>query len=271
MSLPAPQPDETVVVTGASAGIGTELARELARRGHGLVLVARRRERLEELAAQLRDAHGVDVLVHACDLAQADQRAALIEAVKHTGKHVAGLCNNAGYGSFGRLWELDREREAAMVQLNCVALVDLTGAFLPSMVERGAGAVLQVGSLAGYQPSPWNATYSATKAFVQSFGESVAGELAGTGVSMTVLCPGPVATEFSEEAGVDDIEAALPSFLMQDARTVARAGVEGMLSGKRVVFTGVPHRIVAQAGRVTPRTALLPIVNRIGRRTLSDR
>lgn len=271
MSLPAPQPDEMVLVTGASAGIGEELARQLAARGHGVVLVARRRERLDALADELRRAHRVEAVVHACDLAQDDQRAALIDEVRRSGRHVAGLCNNAGYGSFGRFWELDPAREAAMVKLNCVALVELTGAFLPAMVERGSGAVLQVGSLAGYQPSPWNATYSATKAFVQSFTESVSGELAGTGVSMTVLCPGPVATEFAEEAGVDDVAATLPSFLMQDAREVARAGVGGMVSGKRVVFTGLPHRLVAQAGRVTPRTALLPIVNRIGRRTLSDR
>lgn len=268
MSLPDPRPDQTVVVTGASAGIGAELARLLAARGHGLTLVARRRERLEELATELRDAHGVEVDVHDCDLADDGARAALVAALQSSGKPVAGLCNNAGYGSFGRFWELPREREAGMVRLNCVALVDLTSAFLPGMVERGEGAVLQVGSLAGYQPSPWNATYSATKAFVQSFAESVSGELQGTGVSMTVLCPGPVATEFGAEAGVEDLEAGLPGFLKQGPREVAEAGVEGMVRGKRVVFPGAPHRMIAQAGRITPRTALLPIVNRIGKRTV---
>ncbi|HVE68653.1 MAG TPA: SDR family oxidoreductase [Solirubrobacteraceae bacterium] len=268
MSLPEPRTNATVVVTGASAGIGTELARLLAARGHGVSLVARRRERLEELAGELRKAHGVDVDVHDCDLSDDAAREALIAAIHASGKPVAGLCNNAGYGSFGRFWELPREREAEMVKLNCVALVDLTNAFLAGMVGRGEGSILQLGSLAGYQPSPWNATYSATKAFVQSFTESVSGELRGTGVSMTVLCPGPVATEFGTEAGVEDLEAGLPGFLMQGAREVAEAGVEGMVRGKRVVFPGIPHRMIAQAGRVTPRTALLPIVNRIGKRTV---
>jgi short-subunit dehydrogenase len=269
MSLSEPRSGETVVVTGASAGIGTELARLLAERGHSVTLVARRRERLEELAGELRSAHGVEVDVHDCDLSDDAARAELIEALQVSGKRVVGLCNNAGYGSFGRFWELPREREAGMAKLNCVALVDLTGAFLPGMVERGEGAVLQLGSLAGYQPSPWNATYSGTKAFVQSFTESVAGELHGTGVSMTVLCPGPVSTEFAAEAGVQDQEASLPGFLKQGPREVAQAGVDGMVRGKRVVFPGIPHRMIAQAGRVTPRTALLPIVNRIGKRTFS--
>ena len=271
MSLPAPQPGDTVVVTGASAGIGLELARQLAARGHGLTLVARRRVRLEELAEELRARYGVEAQVHEADLADGARRAATIEAIRGSGKHVAALCNNAGYGSFGRLWELPREREAAMVRLNCEALVDLTGAFLEPMVVRGRGAVLQLGSLASYQPTPWNATYSATKAFVLSFSESVAGELAGTGVSMTVLCPGPVSTEFGAEAGVRDVEAGLPDFLLQGPEEVARAGIEGMVRGKRVVFPGLPHRLVAQAGRAAPRTALLAIANRIGRRTLQDR
>lgn len=271
MSLPSPHPNETVVVTGASAGIGAELARQLAARGHDLVLVARRRERLEELAEGLRRVHGTDAEVHACDLADDAQRAALVEAIQASGKHVAGLCNNAGFGSFGRFWELPREHEVGMVKLNCVALVELTHAFLPGMVERGAGSVLQVSSLAAYQPSPWNATYSATKAFVQSFSEAVAGELAGTGASITTLCPGPVATEFADKAGVADLEAGLPNFLKQTAEEVARAGIEGMVKGKRVVFPGLPHRIVAQAGRVTPRSALLPIVNRVGQRTFARR
>jgi short-subunit dehydrogenase len=271
VSLPDPQPGQTVVVTGASAGIGTELARQLAERGHGLTLVARRRERLEELADELRRARGVEVDVRPCDLADDAQRAELIEAIQGAGKPVVGVCNNAGYGSFGRFWELPRDREAAMVKLNCVALVDLTHAFLGPMVERGSGAVLEVGSLAAYQPTPWNATYSATKAFVQSFSEAVSAELAGTGVSLTVLCPGPVETEFGDQAGVGDLEDTLPAFLKQGPVEVARAGIEGMVKGKRVVFPGLSHRVIAQAGRLTPRTALLPIVNSIGKRTFQRR
>jgi short-subunit dehydrogenase len=271
MSFPSPRGDDTVLITGASAGIGTELARQLAQRGHGMTLVARRRERLDELAGELRAAHGVEADVHACDLADDAARAALIDALQQGPKHVAVVCNNAGFGSFGRFWELPRESETDMVRLNCVALVELTHAFVPAMVERGEGAVLEVASMAAFQPTPWNSTYSATKAFVLAFSEGVSAELSGTGVSLTALCPGPVSTEFADIAGVADLEAGLPGFLSQTAEEVARAGVQGMVRGKRVVFTGLPHRLVAQAGRFTPRSALLPIVNKIGTRALERR
>ena len=191
MSLPSPKPEDTILITGASAGIGTELARQLAERGHGVTFVARRQERLDELAEELRQAHGTDVDVHACDLADDGARAALVDSLLNGPKRVAAVCNNAGYGSFGRFWELPRESEANMVRLNCLALVDLTHAFLTPMVDRGEGAILEVGSMAAFQPTPWNSTYSATKAFVLSFSEGVSAELAGTGVSLTVLCPGP--------------------------------------------------------------------------------
>jgi uncharacterized protein len=271
MSLPSPRSEDTILITGASAGIGTELARQLAQRGHGVTLVARRRERLDELAEELRQAHGTDVEVRACDLADDTARAALIESLLEGEKRVAGVCNNAGYGTFGRFWELSRDGENNMVRLNCLALVDLTHAFLPPMIERGEGAILEVGSMASFQPTPWNSTYSATKAFVLSFSEGVSAELAGTGVSLTILCPGPVDTEFSEVAGVAEIHSGLPDLLTQSAEEVAHAGVDGMLRGKRTVFTGLPHRLIAQAGRFTPRSALLPVMNLIGTRTLEHR
>ena len=271
MSLPSPRSEDTILVTGASAGIGTELARQLAQRGHGLILVARRRERLDELADELRQAHGADVEVHPCDLADDAARAALIETLLQGDKHVVGVCNNAGYGSFGRFWELPREGETNMVRLNCVALVELTHAFLPAMVERGEGSILEVASMASFQPTPWNSTYAATKAFVLSFSEGVSAELAGTGVSLTVLCPGPVNTEFSDVAGVAELHSALPDLFTQNAEEVAHAGIDGMIRGKRTVFTGLPHRLIAQAGRLTPRSALLPVMNLIGSRTLERR
>ncbi len=271
MSLPSPRSQDTALITGASAGIGSEVARQLAARGHNLTLAARRRERLDELADEIRAAHGVDIDVHACDLADDTARAGLVNTLLGAPRHVAIVVNNAGYGSFGRFWELPRESETSMVRLNCEALVDLTHAFLPAMVGRGEGAILEVGSMAGFQPTPWNATYAATKAFVLSFSEGVSAELAGTGVSLTVLCPGPVDTEFSEVAGVDDLHSGLPDMFTQTAEEVARRGLDGMDRGKRVVFTGVSHRMVAQAGRFTPRMALLPLANRVGKRTLADR
>ena len=268
MALPAPDPSATCLITGASAGIGTELARQLAARGHGLTLVARRRERLDALGEELRARHGIGVEVHDCDLADDAARARLIEALRAGERRIDVLCNNAGYGSFGRFHELPAESEIAMVRVNVVALHELTAAFLPDMVRRGSGAVLNVGSLAGFQPQPHNATYAATKGFVNSFSEAVASELAGTGVSMTVLCPGPVATEFGEVAGVGDLEGRLPGFMSQSAAEVARAGIEGMVAGRRMVFPGLAQNAVAQAGRLVPRSLLLPAWTRIAERTL---
>jgi short-subunit dehydrogenase len=268
MALPPPDPSATCVVTGASAGIGLELARQLAERGHAVTLVARRRERLDELAEELRGRHGVGVDVHACDLADDAQRAGLIEALRAGERRVDVLCNNAGYGAFGRFHELPAEDQVNMVRLNVLALHELTATFLPEMVARGQGAVLNVGSLAGFQPGPHNATYAATKAFVNSFSEGVAAELAGTGVSMTVLCPGPVATEFGEVAGVGEIEGRLPGFMSQSAADVARAAIEGMERGKRMVFPGLAENFVAQAGRFVPRSLLLPAWAKLGGRVL---
>ena len=162
MSLPAPAPDQVVLVTGASSGIGSELARQLAALGHELVLVARRADRLDQLATALSAEHGVEALAVPTDLTDAEQRRALIASVKASEKFVAGLCNNAGFGSYGRVAETDPAHEAAMVQLNVAAVHELTLAFLRPMVERRAGAILNVASLAAFQPVPGMATYAAT-------------------------------------------------------------------------------------------------------------
>jgi len=269
VSLPAPDPDATAVITGASAGIGAELARQLAARGHNVTLVARREERLLELAETLRASHGVRADVQACDLADDAARGALIETLSAGEQDVAVLCNNAGYGSFGPFHRSDLAAESGQVRLNVLALHELTGAFLPGMVSRGRGAILNVASIAAFQPLPNNATYAATKAFVHSFTEAVSAELAGTGVSVTSLCPGPVDTEFGEVAGVGDLESQLPGFLSQSAAEVARAGIEAMAAGKRSVFPGLGPRAAAFGGRFAPRSALLPIAARIGARTLN--
>src|SRR3954470_23575497 len=258
MALPEPSSEHTVVVTGASSGIGAELVRELARRGHGLTLVARRRERLEELASELE----VPVAVEPCDLADPEERTRLIGALGR-GRPIAGLCNNAGYGTVGRFADLPLDREIGEVRLNVEALVELTGAFLPQMCERGSGAVLNVASTASFQPLPNMAVYAATKAFVRSFSEATHSELSGTGVSVTTLCPGFTETEFAETAGAGSFESQFPGFIVLDAGHVARDAVNGMESGARSVVPGVVQKAHALSSRFVPNTILLPIAKRL--------
>lgn len=258
MSLPAPDRNSTVVVTGASSGIGAALARLLAGRGHALTLVARRREELEALAAEVHERHGVTADVRPADLGDPADRTKLIGALRQSGRTIAGLVNNAGFGSFGWFAALDQEWERQEVHVNVVALHELTGELLPAMVERGAGAICNVGSVAGVQPLPGNATYAATKAFVNSFSEALHSELTGTGVSCTLVTPGPVRTEFAGRAGIGDVEASTPGFAWGTAEDVATAALAGMESGRRVVVPGLTAKAMSQGGRFTPRRVLLP-------------
>src|SRR3954447_20359246 len=229
MALPSPQPDTCVLVTGASSGIGAELARRLALEGHALVLAARRQDRLEALADELRDAHGAEVLVVACDLADGGERRDLCDALRAGSRDVVGGCNNAGFGLYGRAGERAPGRLQEMVELNVDAVHELTLAFLSRMLERGEGAILNVASLAAFQPIPGFATYAATKAFVQTFSEAVHAELAGTGVSCTVLSPGPSPTEFGEVAGAaDGADGLVPGFVAVAPDEIAAAGIKGM-------------------------------------------
>lgn len=263
MALPAPTIDSTVLVTGASAGIGAELARELARRGYNLVLVARRAERLHTLAEELRLTHGVHADVEPCDLTDADARRDLVARLHAGEREVVGVCNNAGFGTVATLLESGIEREQQVVRLNVEAVHHLTGAFLERMVADGAGAILNVGSTAAFQPLPGFATYAASKSFVQSFSEAVHAELGGTGVSVTLLSPGFTRTEFGEQAHAADKEAALPDFLFMGAAEVARAGVEAMIAGRRTVIPGLHNRASMIGGRALPRSLLLPLVRGI--------
>ncbi|MCW3040865.1 MAG: short-chain dehydrogenase/reductase [Solirubrobacterales bacterium] len=262
MALPQPAPRATVLVTGASSGIGEQIARRLADLGHGVTLVARRADRLQALATELHRATGVTVTVRPCDLGDDTARTALIEEQRAADVHVSGVVNNAGFGSFGRFDGLPLEREQAMVRLNVLALHELTGAFLWPMVEAGAGAILNVASVVAYQPLPGFATYSASKSFVQTFSESLHAELAGTGVSVTTLSPGPVATEFGAVAGVGRAEDMAPGGMSVPAQDVAAAAVRGMLHGKRTVTPGVATKGMVLGGRLIPRTLLLPAVKR---------
>jgi short-subunit dehydrogenase len=255
MSLPQPNSDATVVVTGASSGIGTELARGLARRGYPLLLTARRRERLSELSDELRAEHSVTVEVMPLDLRNRAARAQLIDRIGSA--PIAGLCNSAGFGTSGPFHRLPVQHEREEITVNALALMELTHAALPEMVDRGAGAVLNIASIAGFQPIPGMAVYSATKAFVQTFSEAVHEELHSTGVSCTVLSPGPVPTEWADVADAHQFSIPIAQVCPGE---VAEAAIDGMLEGKRSVVPGLVPNIVGLAGRFTPRSVLLPAV-----------
>ncbi len=260
MSLAAPSADAAVVITGASSGIGLEIARGLAGRGYPLTLVARRRDRLHDLAAELRGAHRVAVDVVPLDLGDSAARGELLERLR--GRPLGGLVNSAGFGTNGLFQSLPWDRERDQVVLNVLALTELTHAALPSMITRGSGAVLNIGSIAGFQPLPGAAVYSATKAYVQTLSEAVHEGLRGTGVSCTALCPGPVPTEWWEVAG-DQV----PGRAVQvSAEEVAEAGISAMLSGKRVVVPGLVPKLTGLGGRFTPRALLLPALRRAAAR-----
>ncbi|MCH9766857.1 MAG: SDR family oxidoreductase [Actinomycetia bacterium] len=252
MSLAAPSADATVVITGASSGIGLEIARGLARRGYRLTLVARRRDRLDDLAGELRSAHPVAVDVAPLDLSDNAARSEFLDWLG--GRSIAGLVNSAGFGTNGPFQSLPSERERDQVIVNVLALTELTHAALPSMIADGSGAVLNVGSIAGFQPLPGAAVYSATKAYVQTFSEALHESLRGTGVSCTALCPGPVPTEWWEVAGEQP-----PGRAAQvSAEDVAAAGITAMLHGKRVVVPGLVPKLAGFGGRFAPRALLLP-------------
>lgn len=254
----------TVLVTGASSGIGREIARQAVASCDTLVLVARRRERLEELAAELEELRpGVRAVVWPRDLAEDGVRAALPDEMAAEGIAVDWLVNNAGFGVAGRCDGISAERLQAMVEVNVVALHHLTRLFLPGMLERRRGGVLNVASTAAFQPLPWMATYGATKAFVLSFSEALWQELRGTGVHVTCLCPGRTATEFFDDAGMEEI--AFTKVPPDDPAEVARAGWGGLLDGKRVVVPGVPNKANALFAPRMPKRLVLAVTGKLFR------
>jgi uncharacterized protein len=263
MALPPPRDGSTALVTGASSGIGADIARLLAERGHGVTLVARRQERLRDLAQELSEAHGVRAEAIAADLGDASGRDLVAAHLEELGLEVEILVNNAGFGDSSRFVDADREKLLAMVRLNCEALLDLQARYAPGMAERGQGVILNVASTAAFQPLPLTATYAATKAFVLSLGEATHAELGGRGVTVTTLCPGPVKTEFAAVAGVGGAEDNLPEIFWTSAEQVARAAVDGADDGKRVVIPGVMNRAGAIAGQHSPRAMSLPISKRL--------
>jgi short-subunit dehydrogenase len=269
MALPLPDPDSTCLVTGASSGIGAEFARELAARGYGVFLVARREDRLRELADEIEREHGVRVEIESADLEQQAGYEALPGTIAERGLAVEILVNNAGFTTVGDV-HANPDRQLGMIKVNCEALVALTSAYLPGMVKRGRGAVINVASTASFQPIPVQAVYAASKAFVRSFSEAVSAELKGTGVSVTALCPGPVATEFVEAGGFKRGSDQMPSFLFSSAEDVAKAGIEGANKGKRVVIPGIGNRVTATLGQYTPHSVLLGPMASVYRRSIGE-
>ena len=263
MSLPTPAPDRTALVTGASSGIGTEIARQLARRGHGVTLVARRADVLADLAAELA-ADGVRVEVLPTDLSDRAARAALPGRVAELGLTVDILVNNAGLSTMGPIATSDPEAELNMIEVDVVAVADLCSRFVPGMAERRRGAVLNVASVAAFQPLPGQAGYGASKAFVLSYSRSLGGELSGAGISVTALCPGPVHTGFEEVMGIGDdaAENALPAFMWETAETVAKVGVDALAAGHPVAIPGTANRLAANISNLLPKQLLVPILAR---------
>jgi short-subunit dehydrogenase len=261
MALPPPSDTTTALVTGASSGIGAEFARQLAGRGYGVTLVARRRERLEELADELKEEHGIRADTAVCDLSSAAARGRMISTLRRRSRNVEILVNNAGFGSGGLFQELDADSELSMVRTNVEAVVHLCTEFVPRMVERGRGAVLNVASVAAFQPVPRQVTYAATKAFVLSFTDGLTADLHGTGVTATSLCPGPVPTEFGEVASIDENLMNIPGVSVSP-EDPARAAIDGMAAGKRVVVPGPATRATAILGRFAPRWITLETMRR---------
>ncbi|WP_428264440.1 SDR family NAD(P)-dependent oxidoreductase [Haliangium sp.] len=254
----------TALVTGASAGLGCEFARLFAADGHDVVLVARRRDRLDELANELEGTHGITTHVLTADLVEPSAPQAVYDQLTGDGVAIEFLVNNAGFGSNGPFIELDPQRELDMITVNVTALTHLTRLFVPAMVARGHGRVLNMGSTAGFQAGPYMATYYASKAFVNHLSEALAYELKDTGVTVTVSCPGPVATEFGGLAGND--RSKLFASAVAQPEDIARQAYRAMMKGTRMIVHGSRYKALVQGLRISPRGMIHGISARLNRK-----
>jgi hypothetical protein len=257
----------TALITGASSGIGLELARVFAAHGHDVVLVARRRGALEELARELRRAHRCRATVVSADLTKDGAAAALYAAMRRRRIGVDVLVNNAGVAVFDRFVENSPEEQLRLIALNITALTALTRLFVEPMRARGSGRILNVASVAAFQPTPWLAVYGASKAFVLSLSESLAVELAGTGVTVTALCPGFTATPLVESAERELHKPGLiPGMFMLDAAAVAREGYDACMAGRTICVNGLPYELAVYWERMQPRWLVRSLGGMLGRR-----
>ncbi|MBI2838768.1 MAG: SDR family oxidoreductase [Acidobacteria bacterium] len=250
----------TALITGASSGIGLELARLFARDRTDLVLVARREADLQKLAEELASSHPIQVRVLPADLSDPAAPDHILEALRNDGIVIDSLVNNAGAGTYGPFVETDLEAELQMLRLNIVSLTHLTKLFAREMVARHKGRILNVASTAAFQPGPLMAVYYATKAYVLSFTEALAAELQGSGVTVTALCPGPTRTGFQGAAKMEKSRLVSGLLSMQDAATVAKVGYKAMMRGSRIAVPGIVNRLLAQSIRFTPRRLVTIIV-----------
>lgn len=244
---------KTVLITGASSGIGETFAEQLAARGMDVILVARSTDKLKAIADRLRAQHGLRVEVISADLSKPQPGAALLKKIDALNMPVDLLINNAGFGTSGVFHKLDGAREQEEIMLNVAAVVDLAHTFLPSMVKRGGGGIINIASTAAFQPLPYVTTYAATKAFVLSFSHGLYGEYRKKGVHVLAVCPGPVATNFFEVVGASELSKAIPKSLMMQADDVVRISLKAFDAGDSVVVPGLPNKASAFFSRLMPR------------------
>ncbi|MGA2337214.1 MAG: SDR family oxidoreductase [Terriglobales bacterium] len=257
-----PVPDrKTALITGASFGIGMESARVFAGEGYNLVLVARSADKLRQLASEFEKAHGTRSLILAADLTEPGAPAYVLDQTTRADIQMDVLVNNAGFGQYGMFAENDLEECLRQIQLNVTTLTHLTRLYLPAMIERKCGRILNVASTAAFQPGPLMAVYFATKAYVLSLSEALANELGGSGVTVTCLCPGPTATEFQKRANITGIR--LTRYGCMDARTVAEDGYRALMAGKPMVISGFRNWLLAQSVRFSPRRLVTAVARKI--------
>lgn len=264
MPLPAPSLDAPAVVTGASHGIGEALATELAARGYSLIITARREGLLNDLASRLTGKYKIAVEVRPADLVDPTQRVELANELAT--RNISILCANAGNATIGPVAELDPAGERALVQLNAVGVHDLVLAVLPGMIECKTGGILISGSAAGNSPIPHNATYASTKAFLNTFSESLRGELRNSGVHVTLLAPGPVRTGMLESVDTTAADKLVPNYMWVSAEYAAKASLDALGRNKMRIVPGIPAKAMSVANQYLPRSIVTPIVGRVYKR-----
>ncbi|WP_206099727.1 SDR family NAD(P)-dependent oxidoreductase [Longirhabdus pacifica] len=252
---------EYALITGASSGIGLELAKLFAQNGHHLILVARREDKLHALAKHITKHHPIDVQIIKKDLAETHAAVDIYDHCKEQNLVVHTLVNNAGVGSYGLFHESDLSSQLQMIHVNISSLTALTRLFIPEMIKRKQGKVLNVASTAAFQPCPFMAVYSATKSYVLSFSEAIGNELKNSGVTVTALCPGFTETEFGKRDGLQGVD--VNKKYMMSASTVAKLGYRGLLRGKSTVITGTMNNVIVQANRLAPRRAAVNISRKV--------